>query len=40
MVTSNRVDVICLQETKMAAVSRGTLVSVLGSDFTFLSYLP
>ena len=40
LVTSCRVDVVCLQETKMAAVSRGTILSMLGSDFTNWVQLP
>ena len=33
LVTSARIDIVCLQETKMAGVSRSTLLSMLGSDF-------
>ena len=40
LVNSSRVDVVCLQETKMAAVSRGTLLSMLGSDFSYFIELP
>jgi exonuclease III len=28
-----RIDVVCLQETKMAAISRQIVLSMLGSDF-------
>jgi exonuclease III len=33
LVGSARVDVVCLQETKMLAISRRVLLSMLGSDF-------
>ena len=40
LVNSSRVDVVCLQETKMAVVSRGTLLSMLGSHFFYFIELP
>jgi len=33
LVDSAKIDIICLQETKMVAVSRQTILSMLGSDF-------
>lgn len=40
LVTSSRVDVVCIQETKMTEISRGTILSTLGSDFTHFVELP
>jgi hypothetical protein len=34
LVTSCQADIIYLQETKIAAISRGVLLSMLGSEFT------
>lgn len=33
LVDSTRTDIVCLQETKMADISRGLILSMLGSDF-------
>jgi exonuclease III len=33
LVDSSRADIVCLQETKMADLSRGVILSSLGSDF-------
>lgn len=33
MVDSSRIDIVCLQETKMADISRGLILSMLGSEF-------
>jgi exonuclease III len=33
LVEASRVDIVCLQETKMAVVPQGILISMLGSDF-------
>jgi hypothetical protein len=33
LVDSSRIDIVCLQETKMDVISRGTLLSTLGSNF-------
>jgi len=35
-VDSARVDIVCIEETKMAAVSQQVLLSMLGSDLTIL----
>lgn len=40
LVNSSKVDAICLQETKMADISRGTILSMLGSDFSHFVELP
>lgn len=40
LVTSCLVDVVCLQETKMAGVSHGIILSMLGTDFTNWVELP
>jgi exonuclease III len=40
LVNSSRVDVVCLQETKMTKISRGTILSVLGSNFSHFTQLP
>jgi exonuclease III len=34
------VDVVCLQETKMTEISRGTILFELGSDFSHFAQLP
>ena len=33
LVDSAKIDIICLQETKMVAITRQTILSMLGSDF-------
>lgn len=40
LVTSSHVDVVCIQETKMTKISRGAILSTLGSDFTHFVELP
>lgn len=40
IVEAARVDVVCLQETKMAAVSRRVFLSMLGIDFSDFLELP
>jgi exonuclease III len=40
MVDSSRVDVVCLQETKMQSISIHTILSLLGSDFSTYICLP
>jgi exonuclease III len=40
LVSSSRVDIVCLQETKFAAVSQRTLLAMLGSDFLNYIELP
>jgi len=40
LTTYCRADVICLQETKISGISRGTILSMLGSDFSFWVELP
>jgi len=40
LVNSCKVDVVCLQETKMTQLSRGSLLSMLGSDVSFWVDLP
>lgn len=40
LINSSRVDVICIQETKMAAIPRGIILSMLGSDFSHYAELP
>jgi exonuclease III len=40
LVSSSRVDIVCLQETKFAAVSQHTLLAMLGSDFLNYIELP
>jgi exonuclease III len=40
MVESSRADIVCLQETKMEAVSQRILLSMLGSDFSHILELP
>lgn len=40
LVNSSRVNVVCIQETKMAVVSCSTILSILGSDFTHFVELP
>ena len=33
LVVSTKIDIVCLQETKMVAISREIILSMLGSDF-------
>jgi hypothetical protein len=40
LVDGCRPGVVCLQETKLATVAQGDLLSILGTDFTELAYLP
>jgi exonuclease III len=40
LVISSQVDVICIQETKMQTVPRGSILSMLGADFTDYVFLP
>jgi len=40
LITSCQVDVVCLQETKMPGISRGCILSLLGSDFPHWLELP
>jgi exonuclease III len=40
MVESSKADILCLQETKMAAVPVRTLLSMLGSEFSCTMELP
>jgi exonuclease III len=40
LVEASRADIVCLQETKMTAVPRGALLSMLGSDFSSHVELP
>jgi exonuclease III len=40
LVTSSQVDIVCLQETKFAAVSQRVLLTMLGSDFLNYIELP
>lgn len=40
LVDSSRADIVCLQETKIAALPRRVLLSALGSDFTDFIELP
>lgn len=40
LVISCKVEVVCLQETNMNAISHGTILSMLGSDFTNWVELP
>ncbi|KAK8445013.1 hypothetical protein SEVIR_9G244355v4 [Setaria viridis] len=35
LVNSSKVDIVCIQETKMTVNPRGTLLSMLGSDFSY-----
>ena len=37
---TGRIEVVCLQETKMSGISRGCILSMLGSDFTHWVELP
>jgi hypothetical protein len=39
-IPSSRVDIVCLQETKFAAVPQQTLLAMLGSDFLNYIELP
>ena len=40
LVSSAKIDIVCLQETKMSVLSRATLLSMLGSDFSHWIDLP
>jgi exonuclease III len=40
LVSTSRVDIVCLQETKFVVVSRRVLLPMLGSDFTNFVELP
>ena len=40
LVYSSRADIVCIQETKMSGMSRGSLLSFLGSDFSNFADLP
>ena len=41
LVEASKIDVVCLQETKLCNVSRGLILSMLGSDFdNNFSFLP
>jgi exonuclease III len=40
LVGSSQVDVVCLQETKMQIITRRTILSMLGADFSDYVYLP
>jgi len=40
LVNSGRFEVVCLQETKMAGISRGCILSLLGSEFSHWIELP
>jgi exonuclease III len=40
LVEASRANIVCLQETKMADVPRGALLSMLGSDFSSHMALP
>lgn len=40
LVDMAKVDMVCLQETKMETVSRRLVLSMLGSSFTHYTYLP
>lgn len=40
LVDSSQVEVVCIQETKMQNISKGMLLSMLGSDFTESTFLP
>jgi exonuclease III len=39
-VISSQVDVICIQETKMQTITRGSILSMLGVEFTDYVFLP
>jgi len=40
LINSGRIEIVCLQETKMSGVSRGCILSMLGSDFSHWVELP
>jgi len=40
LIASCQVEIICLQETKMSEISRGCILSLLGSDFPYWVELP
>ena len=40
LVSSTKIDIVCFQETKMSALSRATMLSMLGSDFSLWIDLP
>lgn len=40
LVDSARVDVVCLQETKMSSITQHKVISMLGAEFGEFSYLP
>jgi len=40
LINTGRIEVVCLQETKMSGISRGCILSMLGSDFTHWVELP
>lgn len=40
LVEKNRVDIVCIQETKMAQISLQTILYMLGSDFDNFINLP
>jgi len=40
LITSCQVEVVCLQETKISGISRGFILSMLGSDFPYWLELP
>lgn len=40
MVETAKVDIVCLQETKMEAISRRLILSMLGSSFSNYIFLP
>lgn len=40
LVSSSRVDVVCIQETKIEELSRGIILAALGADLTHFVDLP
>ena len=40
LINSMKVDVVCLQETKMSEISHGSILTSLGSDFSYFVDLP
>jgi exonuclease III len=40
LVDSSRADIVCIQETKIAAISQRIILSTLGADFTDFITLP
>ena len=40
LISNSRVDIVCLQETKMSVMSVGVILSSMGSDFTNWIDLP